>query len=449
MSQEQKYAPLTELLAQDLTGRIVLLRVDYNLPLTETGTVADDTRLKESLPTLKALLDKGAKVLALAHLGNPNGFDKSLSLNPIATNLETLLGKPVAFLDSPVPELTRQDLDPMPAGTVALAENLRFTDHEKANDSDFAKHLASLGDFYVLDAFSVCHRRHASVASVAQHLPSFAGLALADEIKALETLLGEIDTATSPRKNSLALVGGAKISTKLPLLKALLCRFERVAVGGGIANTLLAAQGYALGGSFKENSALTEAKELLDIAGNRLLLPTDLVVSKLMSEQAYGERRWESPSVVSVESGVPQGKAALDLGTKTLATYSQAIQQATHIVWNGPLGLFEDPPFDKATLALTQALATSSAQVVAGGGETLLAIQRANANPKDFAHLSTGGGAFLAWLQGQPLPGLTALQDSHDKHNKHHNKHREYGGPTGAEPTRYGDWEHKGRAIDF
>ena len=443
MHPEPKYAPLTELLAQDLTGRIVLLRVDYNLPLTETGTVADDTRLKESLPTLKALLDKGAKVLALAHLGNPNGFDKSLSLNPIATNLETLLGKPLAFLAPPVPELTRQDLDSLPADTIALAENLRFTDHEKANDSDFAKHLASLGDFYVLDAFSVCHRRHASIASVAQHLPSFAGLALADEIKALQTLLGTNDGATSPIKNSLALVGGAKISTKLPVLKALLCRFERVAVGGGIANTLLAAQGYALGGSFKENSALTEAKELLNIAGNRLLLPTDLMVA----EQTPAG--WSHPQLVSVPQGVPQGKAALDLGTKTLATYSQAIHQATHIVWNGPLGLFEDPPFDKATLALTQALATSSAQVVAGGGETLLAIQRANANPKDFAHLSTGGGAFLAWLQGQPLPGLTALQDSHDKHNKHLNKNREYGGPTGAEPTRYGDWEHKGRAIDF
>ena len=441
MSQEQKYAPLAELLAQDLTGRIVLLRVDYNLPLTEKNAIADDTRLKESLPTLKALLDKGAKVLTLAHLGKPHGDDAHFSLKPVALHFQNLLSAKVnfRFLSQPITKLTRQDLEALPAGTVALAENLRFTDHEKANDPDFAKHLAALGDFYVLDAFSVCHRRHASIASVAQHLPSFAGLALVDEIKALQTLLGTSDEATSPIKNSLALVGGAKISTKLPVLKALLCRFERVAVGGGIANTLLAAQGYVLGGSFKENSALTEAKELLDIAGNRLLLPTDLMVAE---KTPAG---WSNPQLVSVPQGVPQGKAALDLGTKTLATYSQAIQQATHIVWNGPLGLFEDPPFDKATLALTQALATSPAQVVAGGGETLLAIQRANANPKDFAHLSTGGGAFLAWLQGQPLPGLTALQDSHDKHNKN----REYGGPTGAEPTRYGDWEHKGRAIDF
>ena len=436
MSQTKTFGALDDLLRHELAGRGVLVRVDYNLPLDAAGKIADDTRLRESLETLSALTQQGAKVLILAHLGNPQGADRRYSLRPLVRPLEALLATPITFLPQPVSALTRQDLEALPAGAIALAENLRFTEAEKANDADLAKHLASIGDFYLLDAFSICHRPHASIVGVAKHLPAFAGLALAQEVKTLRTLLGESQETSAPLKGSLAIVGGAKISTKLPLLNALLRRFERVAVGGGLANTLAAARGFALGNSLLEEQARLAAQEFLQTAGTRLLLPEDLVVA---TKTATG---WSHPTTVALEAGVPNDQAALDIGSTTIATFTKAIEQAQLIVWNGPLGLFEEPPFDKGTVDLVSALAKSSAQVIAGGGETLLAIQRAQARHQDFTHLSTGGGAFLAWLEGQPLPGLVALQAAF-------HQSREFGGPTGAEPTRYGDWERKGRAIDF
>ena len=446
MSQTKTFGALDDLLRHELAGRGVLVRVDYNLPLDAAGKIADDTRLRESLETLSALTQQGAKVLILAHLGNPQGADKRYSLRPLVRPLEALLATPITFLPQPVSALTRQDLEALPAGAIALAENLRFTEAEKANDADLAKHLASLGDFYLLDAFSICHRPHASIVGVAKHLPAFAGLALAQEVKTLRTLLGDSQETSAPLKGSLAIVGGAKISTKLPLLNALLRRFERVAVGGGLANTLAAARGFALGRSLIEKEALLVAEEFLETAGNRLLLPNDFVIAKFLVRDLLAKETnkggWGKTSVVSIESGVPNDQAALDIGSTTIATFTKAIEQAQLIVWNGPLGLFEEPPFDKGTVDLVSALAKSSAQVIAGGGETLLAIQRAQARHQDFTHLSTGGGAFLAWLEGQPLPGLVALQAAF-------HQSREFGGPTGAEPTRYGDWERKGRAIDF
>ena len=289
--------------------------------------------------------------------------------------LEALLATPITFLPQPVSALTRQDLEALPAGAIALAENLRFTEAEKANDADLAKHLASLGDFYLLDAFSICHRPHASIVGVAKHLPAFAGLALAQEVKTLRTLLGDSQETSAPLKGSLAIVGGAKISTKLPLLNALLRRFERVAVGGGLANTLAAARGFALGNSLLEEQARLAAQEFLQTAGTRLLLPEDLVVA---TKTATG---WSHPTTVALEAGVPNDQAALDIGSTTIATFTKAIEQAQLIVWNGPLGLFEEPPFDKGTVDLVSALAKSSAQVIAGGGETLLTIQRAPSPP--------------------------------------------------------------------
>ena len=436
MSQTKTFGALDDLLRHELAGRRVLVRVDYNLPLDAAGKIADDTRLRESLETLSTLTQQGAKILILAHLGNPQGADRRYSLRPLVRPLEALLATPITFLPQPVSALTRQDLEALPAGAIALAENLRFTEAEKANDADLAKHLASIGDFYLLDAFSICHRPHASIVGVAKHLPAFAGLALAQEVKTLRTLLGDSQETSAPLKGSLAIVGGAKISTKLPLLNALLRRFERVAVGGGLANTLAAARGFALGNSLLEEQARLAAQELLQTAGTQLLLPEDLVVA---TKTATG---WSHPATVALEAGVPNDQAALDIGSTTIATFTKAIEQAQLIVWNGPLGLFEEPPFDKGTVDLVSALAKSSAQVIAGGGETLLAIQRAQARHQDFTHLSTGGGAFLAWLEGQPLPGLVALQAAF-------HQSREFGGPTGAEPTRYGDWERKGRAIDF
>ena len=436
MSANKTYATLTDLLSQDLAGRIILLRTDYNLPLDASGQVADQTRLIESLDSLRALQEKDAKVLILAHLGNPQGTDPQFSLRPIVRPLETLLGKEIIFLDKPLPEIQRNDLEALPSGGFALAENLRFSAGEKTCDKDFAKHLAGLGDFYVLDGFSVAHRAHASIVGIAPYLPACAGLALDREVKTLNAILGRANQDSIRHKKSLAIVGGAKISTKLPLLYALLERFDQVAVGGGLANTLLAAQGYALGNSIIENQALTAAQELARSAKDRLLLPSDLVVAE---KTATG---WGAPALVSIQTGVAQGAWALDLGEATLARLTSAIHTARLVVWNGPLGLFETAPFDAATLGLVRALETSPAQVVAGGGETLLAIERAGADRQNFAHLSTGGGAFLTWLEGRPLAGLTALEKSLSAKS-------EYGGPQGAEPTRYGDWERGGRAIDF
>ena len=455
----KKFASLADLCAQELEGRIVLVRVDYNVPLSlgRDGRyrVADNTRLLESAETIRTLTARGGRVVLLAHLGQPKldspaGDRHAFSLRPIVAPLEHILAldRPLLFIETDFAKLDRDAFAELAAGGVALCENLRFSAGEKAGDIEFAKCLSRLGDFYVLDAFSVAHRPHSSIALLPRYLPAFAGSALERELAQLESFLGAENKNTenkdteskSLKKPSLALVGGAKISTKLPLLHALLDKFDTLAVGGGIANTLLAAKGFGLGASLLEEKGLTAATDLIERAGGRLVLPVDLVTRPANLEA-------DGVSTVACErlgqdAGVGEEQAAVDIGTASLATLSRLIDSAATIVWNGPFGLFETPPFDKATLALARMLADSRACVVAGGGETLLAIERAGCTATNFQHLSTGGGAFLGWLEGRQLAGLTALEESYGKR-------AEFGGPAGLEPTRYGDWERGGRAIDF
>jgi phosphoglycerate kinase len=386
----------------DLSQKRALVRVDFNVPMQD-GAVSDDTRLRAALPTIERLRSGGAKVILLAHFDRPKGKRvASMSLAPIAGPLSALLGAPVAFADDCIGEPAETAVAAMKAGDVLLLENLRYHSGEEANDPAFAKALACLGDLYVNDAFSAAHRAHASTEGLARLIPAYAGEAMRRELEALEKALGK------PERPVLGIVGGSKVSTKLDLLKNLVTRLDRLAIGGGMANTFLFAQGWDVGASYCEKDLADTAREIMSLAaasGCELLLPIDIVVAEKMEPGAPARTR----ALGAVESD----ERILDAGPQSVARLIAAMEASKTLIWNGPLGVFEMPPFDRATVAAAKAaakLTQSGALVaVAGGGDTVSALNHAGV-AADLTFVSTAGGAFLEWMEGKTLPGVAALE---------------------------------------
>ncbi len=380
----------------DFSGRRVLVRVDFNVPL-EGGRVSDDTRIRAAIPTIEYLINQGAKVILCSHLGRPKGTpDPKLSLKPVAEYLGTLLDKAISFSDDCIGEQAAQHAAKLGAGELLLLENTRFHPEEKANDPDFAQQLADLADLYVNDAFGSAHRAHASTEGVAHLLPAVAGFLMEKEIKYLGEALAD------PAHPFVAILGGAKISDKIGVVKRLVDLADSLLIGGGMANTFLAAEGYEMADSLVEQEALETAKELLATSKNRLLLPSDLVIADRFENGAQTQ-------VVAVDS-VPQGWRALDIGPKTIDSFQVKVKQAKLVVWNGPMGVFEFENFAHGTYAIANTIAASEAISIIGGGDSAAAIQRAGLADR-ISHVSTGGGASLEFLEGKTLPGVAALLD--------------------------------------
>lgn len=387
----------------DLSGKTALVRVDFNVPM-EGGRVTDDTRLRAALPTINRLRDAGAKVVLMAHFGRPKGErNAEMSLKPVVEPLSLLLSAPVWFAEDSVGEAARAVIDnDLAPGGVALLENLRFHKGEEKNDPDFAAELAKLGDLYVNDAFSAAHRAHASTEGIARLLPAYAGESMDRELDALDKALG------TPVKPVLGVVGGAKVSTKLDLLKNLVAKLDHLAIGGGMANTFLYAQGVDVGGSLCEKDMADTAREIIEEArrqGCELLLPVDVVVAKAVKPGV-------ETGVRSLER-IAADDLILDAGPETVARLKRAMHLSKTLIWNGPLGVFEVPPFDAATVeaAVHAAELARAGKIiaVAGGGDTVAALNHAGVT-QDMTFVSTAGGAFLEWMEGKALPGVDALR---------------------------------------
>ncbi len=379
----------------DVKGKRALVRVDFNVPLKD-GVITDDTRIRAALPTIQHLINSGASVVLMSHLGRPKGVDASQSLKPVAARLSALLGKAVACADDCVGPAVEAQAKSLRAGEVLLLENLRFHKAEEKNDPDFAKQLAALGDVYVLDAFGSAHRAHASVEAVAHFLPAAAGLLMQKEIEYLGKVL------SAPERPLIAIIGGAKISDKLPVINNLMPLVDKLIIGGGMANTFLKAEGYELGDSLVENDALEQARELLACCSGKIMLPIDVVVADAFSNDA-------NTQTVTVGQIKP-GWRALDIGPHTIEQYRKALEDARMVVWNGPMGVFEMPKFATGTNSVAQAVANVDGITVIGGGDSVAAIEQAGLADK-VSHISTGGGASLEFLEGKTLPGVAALPD--------------------------------------
>ncbi len=385
-----------------IAGKRALVRVDLNVPM-DGNRVTDTTRIDRILPTLRELSQKGARTVLLAHFGRPKGKPVlEMSLAPVAAALTERLGTPVAFAADCVGEAARVAVDALSDGDVLLLENTRFHAGEEANDTGFADELAALGDLYVNDAFSAAHRAHASTEGLARRLPAYAGRTMQAELEALEKAL------TTPKRPVMAVVGGAKVSSKIDLLANLVKKVDTLVIGGGMANTFLAAQGKDVGKSLCEHDLADTARAILDeakTAGCKILLPTDAVVAREFKAGAANE-------TVSVDA-VPADAMILDVGPDTVAAVKAAIDAAATLVWNGPLGAFEIEPFDTATVTAARYAAARTSNgpliTVAGGGDTVAALNHAGA-ADDFSYVSTAGGAFLEWMEGKTLPGVLALK---------------------------------------
>ncbi|HEX7884875.1 MAG TPA: phosphoglycerate kinase [Phenylobacterium sp.] len=385
----------------DLQGRRALVRVDLNVPM-EDGAVSDDTRLRAAKPTVDKLRAGGAKVILLAHFDRPKGkVVASMSLAPIVEPLARVLGCPVAFAEDCIGPKARDAVNALQPGGVLLLENVRFQAGEEQNERGFADALAANGDLYVNDAFSAAHRAHASTEALAKRLPAYAGEQMRLELDALDRALG------NPERPVLGIVGGSKVSTKLDLLKHLVTKLDKLAIGGGMANTFLYAQGHDVGASYCEKELAETAREIIRLAGQnncKLFLPLDIVVAEKM---AAG-----SPARVRDVGSIDDDERILDAGPETVERLCRAMGNSKTLIWNGPLGVFEIPPFDKGTMAAARhaaELAKSGKLVaVAGGGDTVAALNAANV-ASDFTFVSTAGGAFLEWMEGKELPGVAAL----------------------------------------
>ena len=373
----------------------MLLRVDFNVPMRD-GVIEDDTRIQAALPSIQFLLDREASIVICSHLGRPKGrVVEELSLRPVAAHLEQLVGKPIGFVSQttgPDADKAAQALKP---GELLLLENTRFNPAETKNDPNFARTLAGLGEVYVNDAFGTVHRAHASTEGVAHFLPSAAGLLVQKEVQYLET------TLMDPARPFVAVLGGAKISDKIGVVGSLIERTESLLIGGGMANTFLAAQGMDMAESLTEPDSYSVALELIEIAGEKLHLPTDAVVADAFSSKA-------AVQMAEVKK-VPPGWRVLDIGPQTLDTFKREVDGAGTVFWNGPMGVFEMPPFAAGTMELARAIAQSSSVSIVGGGDSAAAIRQAGL-ADEITHLSTGGGASLALLEGRQLPGLAVLQ---------------------------------------
>lgn len=385
----------------NFSGKRVLVRVDFNVPL-DGSKITDDTRIRAAIPTLKLILDQKPKALILmSHLGRPKGEpDPKYSMAPVQPALAEQLGVDVTFVDDTIGEKVEKALADLPEGGVLLLENTRFYKGETKNDEELSKSLAKLGDIYVNDAFGSSHRAHSSTVGITQYLPAVAGLLLEKEI---DYLANAVET---PKRPFVAILGGAKVSDKIKVIEALLTKVDKLLIGGGMANTFFKAQGYEIGGSLVEEDAVETAKSLLSKGGDKLVLPTDAVIGDKFADDA-------NQDVISVSDGVPAGWSIYDIGPDTIEDFGKVLDGAKTVVWNGPMGVFEMPSFAKGTFAVARLLADQTANgaiTIIGGGDSAAAIQDSGLADK-ITHISTGGGASLEMLEGQELPGLTALND--------------------------------------
>jgi phosphoglycerate kinase len=398
-----------DLMPEEVNGRRALVRVDFNVPLKEENgahKVASDVRIRAALPTLDALRAHGTVIVLASHLGRPKGKrEPSLSLAPVGERLEELLGRRVAFLAEPFDARSVKLVQAAQGDETFLLENLRFEPGETKNDPDLARRLAEYGEVFVQDAFGTCHRAHASTVGVTEYLdPCVAGRLVTGELAAFRQLLEE------PERPFVAILGGAKIADKLDTVRGLAERCDRVCVGGGMANTFLAARGIEIGDSLVEQEMLGEARPLLDRLGDKLVLPRDAVVAK--ETRGGGER------VVEIEAGIEPGWKILDVGPATIAAFDGVVKESRTVFWNGPLGVFESPPFDRGTRTLAERLAEATARgayTVVGGGDSIAALEEAGLLER-VSHASTGGGAALELVSGARLPGIEALDPAFRQH---------------------------------
>lgn len=382
----------------EVAGKRVLVRADLNVPL-ENGQITDDTRIKESLPTIEYLLGKGAKVIVCSHLGRPKGVDPALSLAPVAGRMSNLLGQEVLFAEDCVGPVANDAVEAM-GNHVLLLENLRFHAEEEKNDRAFAEQLASLADVFVNDAFGAAHRAHASTEGVTHFLPAVAGFLMEKEVRYLSALVA------NPPKPFAAVVGGAKVSTKIPAIDHLLPKIDMLLVGGGMANTFLKATGVNVQMSLVEDEQVQAAKDILSrakLGGVEVHLPVDVIAAGKFAEDAEALER--------PVSDIPRGYMVLDIGPGTVKEYAAALKRAKAVVWNGPMGVFEMEKFSRGSFDLARAIANLDATTVVGGGETAAVVAQAGLQDR-FTHVSTGGGASLEMLEGRELPGVAALMDA-------------------------------------
>jgi 3-phosphoglycerate kinase len=392
----------------DVSGKRVLVRVDFNVPQDESGNITDDRRIKAALPTIRYLIEHDAKVILVSHLGRPKGFTDKYRMDPVAARLAELLGQPVKKLNDVIGPEVEQAVNSMKPGDVVLLENVRFYPEEEANDPEFAKKLASLADVYVNDAFGTAHRAHASTEGVAHYLPAVAGFLMKKEIEYLGKVL------TNPERPFVAIIGGVKVSDKITVIENLLEKVDSLLIGGAMTYTFLVAKGYDVGNSMVDEPGIELAKRAMDKAAARgvdLELPVDTVEAEL-------------PKDYDIKKGIPQdvnivvrptnamlpGYRGLDIGPETREIYAKKIKAAKTVVWNGPMGVFEDPRFADGTYAIAKAMAESEAVTVVGGGDSAAAVEQMGLADK-MSHVSTGGGASLEFLEGKELPGVTALMD--------------------------------------
>ncbi len=382
-----------------LKGKKVLVRVDFNVPLNEKREVTDDTRIVMSLPTIRFLLEQGARVILVSHLGRPKcGPKDELKMNPVALKLEQLLGYKVQKADDCIGESVAQMANKLKDGEVLLLENVRFYPQEEANDHEFARSLASLADIYVNDAFGTAHRAHASTAGVAAFLPAYAGFLMEKELESLGEKLNH------PVRPFLAILGGAKVSSKIGVIQKLIEKVDVLLIGGGMSYTFIKALGYEVGTSLLEESMIEEAKKIMDMAKEKkvnFILPDDFIVA--------AEGKEGVPTQVVAWNQIPANMGGFDIGPKTIEKFGQAIMKAKTIFWNGPVGLFEVKSFSTGTVEIAKKVAQSGAVSVVGGGDTIAAINQAGV-ANAITHISTGGGASLEFVEGRKLPGVEVLQ---------------------------------------